>query len=340
MTVPTNAYVTFSSVGIREDLEDMIYDISPTETPIMSAIARLKATQKTHEWQIDKLAAASATNSVIEGDDPTADAASPTNRLKNYTQLMDKVVVISSTNEASNQAGRESEMAYQMAKRSKELKRDVEAAIGQNNAGTLGSSASAALMASLESWLAYSGTQAATIQTANGTSVGEGSAQTTPGFTTANGVPVTAPTDSTSTGSLSEAVFKGCIANAWEQGGDPRLIIAGPRVKAAIASKFTGIATRYRSVGQGQADIIGGADLYVSDFGEHKLVPSRFVRSTTLFGIDPDYLGIAYLQSFKDVPLAKTGHSEKRMLSVECTLVVKNPFAHFKIGDISATKTA
>lgn len=340
MTVPTNTYVTFSSVGIREDLEDMIYDISPTETPILTAAARLKATQKIHEWQIDKLASATATNSVIEGDDPTADAAAPTNRLKNYTQLMDKVVIVSSTNEASNAAGRDSELAYQMAKRSKEIKRDLEAALGQNNAGTAGSSASAALMASLESWLAYSGTQAATIQTANGTSVGEGTAQTTPGFTTANGVPITAPTDSTSTGSLTEAVFKGCIANAWEQGGDPRLIIAGPRVKAALSSKFTGIATRFRQVPQGMADIIGGADLYVSDFGEHKLMASRFVRSTVLFGIDPDYVGVAYLQPFKTTPLAKTGHAEKRMISVEPTLVVKNPFAHFKIADISATKTA
>jgi hypothetical protein len=194
-------------------------------------------------------------------------------------------------------------------------------------------------MASLESWLGYSGGQAATIKTANGTSVQEGSAGTTPGFTTANGFPVTAPTDSTSTGSLSEATLRTCIANAYQEGGDPRILLVPPRVKQKISSGFSGIATRFREVKSGdQAQIIGGADLYISDFGEHVLKADRFLRPSVMFGIDPDYVGVAYLQPIQQKPLAIVGHADKRMVWLQATLVVQNPFAHFKIADINPAK--
>ena len=223
-----------------------------------------------------------------------------------------------------------------MAKRSKELKRDLESALVQNNAATSGSATAAALMAGFESWL-HTGGAAATVPTPNGTTVGE-SAGTTPGWSTSAGRPSTAPTDATSAGSLTEAVFKGCIQRTWQSGGDPTVIMAGGAVKQKIAGNFTGIATRFRNVPQGQADIIGGADLYVSDFGEHKLMPNRFMRSSVLFGIDPEYVGVAYLQPFNTFELAKTGHSHRRAIACEATLVVQNPMAHFKVADISLTK--
>src|SRR5690606_10453030 len=195
--------------------------------------------------------------------------------------------------------GRDSEMKYQMAKRSAELKKDLEAALVRNGAATAGAAASAARMAGLESGLGYTGGQAATIKTANGTSVGTGTAQTTPGFTTATGVPGTAPTDSSAAGSISETILKTCIANTYEAGGDAEVIMAAPRVKQKIAS-FDGIATRFRDVPPGgRAQIIGGADLYVSDFGEHRLIPNRVMRPGLLFGIDPQYVGVAYLQPFR-----------------------------------------
>lgn len=275
MAVPSGTFQTFQAVGNAEDFHDKVYDISPLDTPFLSMAKRLKAMNTTHQWQTDQLAAASPTNSTLDGDDATTDTATPTINLKNYCQLMDKVPQVSDVQEAVKHYGRDSEMAYQMAKRTKELKRDLESALTQNNAGTVGATGSAALMASLESWLAYSGKQAGTILTANGTTCQEGSAGTTPGFTTAAGVPTTAPTDSTSTGSVSEAILKNCIANAWNLGGDPRVLLCGALVKQKISGSFTGIATRFREVRGGLADIIGGADIYVSDFGEHKLVPDR-----------------------------------------------------------------
>ncbi len=335
MTVPTGAFQTYQAVGNAENFHNAVYDITPTQTPFLSMAKRLKATNRKHQWQTDQLAAHTAGNAVIEGDDSTGDTAIPTVNLFNQCQLMDKEPIVTSTQEATKHYGRDSEMAYQMAKRTKELKRDLEAALTQNNAGTAGAAASAALMAGLESWLAYSGGQAASIKTANGTSVGTGSAQTTPGFTTSGGIPDTAPTDSTVAGSVNETVLKACIANTYIAGGDPSTIMCGPVVKQKVAG-FSGIATRYRDVPSGgRAQIIGGADLYVSDFGEHKLVPNRFMRASTLFGIDPEYVGVAYLQPFSQKDLATTGHAMKKLLWVQATLVVQNPWAHFKIGDIN-----
>lgn len=339
MTVPTGTFQTYQAVGNAEDFEDAIFMISPTETPLLSMCKRLKADQRTHQWQTDELAAATAGNATIEGDDAAADTAIPTVNLKNHCQLMDKVAFVSDVQEKTRHYGRESEMAYQMAKRVKELKRDLEAALCQNNAGTAGAAASAALMASLESWLGYKGKQAATIKTANGTSVAEGAAQTTPGFTTANGIPVTAPTDSTSTGSVSEATLKTCIADTWNEGGDPRILLTAALIKQKISTGFSGVATRFREVkSMSQAQIIGGTDLYVSDFGEHQIVASRFMRGSVLFGIDPDYVGVAYLEPFGQFPVARTGHADKRVVKVNATLVVQNPFAHFKIADINPAK--
>lgn len=333
MTAPTGTYQSYQEGVDKEDFHEMIYDISPTETPFLSMAKKLKAKSKLHQWQTDRLAAATATNATIEGDDVTGDTAGPTVNLKNYTQLMDKVAIVSTSMEAQDHYGRDSEMAYQVAKRGRELKRDLEAALTQNNAATAGAAASAAQMASLESWLMMSD-RIGSSNTANGTSVGSNET-TTPGWSTSSGIPLTAPTDSSSAGSVSETTLKNCIARTWAQGGDPSVLLCGALVKQKLAG-FSGIATRYRDVGSGQkAQIISGADLYVSDFGSHKLLPSRFTRTSVVLGIDPEYVGVAYLQPFGSVELAKTGHAMKRMISVEATLVVQNPLAHFKISDIN-----
>jgi hypothetical protein len=339
MAVPAGTLQTYQTIGNKEDFEDAAYMISPTETPFLTMAKRLKADNRLHQWLTDELTDATSGNAVIEGDDAAADTAVPAVNLKNNCQLMDKVAFVSNTQEAIPSYGNVGSMSYQMAKRVKELKRDLEAALVRNNAGTAGVAASAALMASLESWLGYSGGQAATIKTANGTTVQEGAAGTTPGFTTANGFPVTAPTDSTSTGSISETVLKNCIANTYNNGGDPRTLLVPPLIKQKISTAFSGVATRFREVkSRDQAQIIGGADLYISDFGEHVIKADRFVRPSVMFGLDPDYIGVAFLQPIQQKPLAVVGHADKRMVWCQATLVLQNPFAHFKIGDINPAK--
>lgn len=332
-----STFKTFEAIGNKEDVHNAIYDISPNETPFLSMAKRLTARNKTHEWQTDRLAAASASNATIEGDDAAADTATPTIRLKNYAQLMDKVAYVSTTQEAIDHYGRDSEMAYQMAKRSKELKRDLEAALVQNNAATTGAAGAAAhKMASFESWLHTGGVASSVLAAPNSTTIAQSStAQTTAGWTTSTGIPTSAPVDGTTAGTITESIVKGCIQRAWDAGGETAVIMVPGIGKQKLSGSFTGVATRYREITKGNMDSIGGMDLYVSDFGEHKIVPNRFMRSSVLFGIDPNYIGVAYLQPFNTFELAKTGHAMKRAIAVEATLVVQNPLAHFKVSDVN-----
>ncbi len=323
MTAPAGTFQVFQSVGNREDLEDVIYSISPTETPFVSMAGRTKATAVFHEWQTDALASASAANAQIEGDDATILTATPTVRLGNYCQIMSKSISISGTLDAVNRAGRKSELAYQIAKRGKELKRDLESAASQNKASNAGGSASARTMASLESWLFT-----------NRTDLGSGGAPTTPGYI--SGI-VAAPTDNSTVATFTKASLDAIIQACWTQGGDPKTVLVGPFNKTK-ASTFTGIATLYKEVpGMKQGVIVGGADVYVSNFGEHTIVPSRFNRDKTVCVLDMDYWSLAYLRQFQTFELSKTGDAEKREMLVEVTLVSKNEAASGKVTSLTTS---
>jgi hypothetical protein len=321
MAQPTNLFDTYDSVGRREDLQDLIYNISPTDTQFLSSASKGKAKAIFHEWQTDTLETA-ATNRAVDGDEATADSRTATVRLGNYCQISRKVVGVSGTVEAVDKAGRKSEMAYHMAKSAKELKRDMEVSLTTNQASSAGGSSTARSLASVESWIA-------TNKTHNGSVAG-----TTPGYSSGT---VAAPTDGTQTGSFTEATLKALIKEAWTQGGDPGVIMVGP-VNKQKASAFSGIATQYReNSGQKRATILGAADVYISDFGEHRIVANRFSRDRTVLGLDMDYWGVHYLRPFTQEALAKTGDSDKKMLLVEYTLVARNEKASFKIADVGTT---
>lgn len=317
MAVPAATFQTFTAIGNREDLSDVIYNIAPVETPFLSNISKMKASATYNEWQTDTLAAA-ASNSAIQGDDAANITVTPTVRLGNYTQILTKTFGVSGTQDAVMKAGRKDELAYQMMKASKELKRDLEFALVRNQGNTAGAAASAALMASVESWIFT-----------NRTDVGTGGSPTTPGFISGR---VAAPTDNSTAVTLTKANLDAIIQEVWTQGGDPKVVMCGAAIKTEI-SGFTGIATIYREVkGMNQATIIGGADLYISNFGEHTIVPNRFMRTNVCLVLDLDYWGVAYLRPFTQHPLAKTGDAERRQMLVECTLVSKNEKASGKIS--------
>lgn len=332
MTVPAATYQTFQMKGIREDLSNLIFDISPTEKPFTAMVKKTKATHSKHEWQTDALAAASATNGIIEGDDATALTADPTVRLNNQLQTLRKVVGVSGRARKVDAAGRADEFEYQLSKRMKELGRDLEAALTQNNAATAGSASSAPLMASFESWIA-----SATTAVGNYVSMGTGTAQTTPGADSTVGTPITAPTDSTVAGTLTEAGLKYVIKEAWLKGGEPKKVICGPEVKQKISGSFTGIATRFLETGVDQAAIVSGADVYVSDFGRIDIVPSRFCRSRTVLIVDPQYWGIASLRGFTMERLGKTGDSDRAQIVGDYTLECRNSLASGKIADVNGS---
>lgn len=317
MAQPTNTFDSYDAIGDREDLSEVIYNLSPTQTPFLAMAQKLKAKNTYHEWQTDSLASPDTDNAVIEGDDATLDETTPTARVGNYTQISDKTVVVSGTQEATDKAGRKSELSYQIAKKAKELKRDMEAILTGNQASYAGSSSVARKTGSVEAWLT--------------TNVSRGTGGLSGGFSA--GV-VSAATDGTER-AYTEDLLKEVIQSCWSNGGDPSVIIVGPKNKA-VGSGFAGIATQYReNTGTKQATIIAGADVYVSDFGEHRIVASRFSRDRSALVLDPEYWGVAYLRPFRQHTLSKTGDSEKRQLLAEYTLVAKQEASSGVVADLT-----
>lgn len=321
MAVTANTNETYDVSTIREDLQDALISISPTETPFMSAVGRRNVSNTYFEWPVIELAAASASNVVIEGEAaPGNDAPTNAIRLGNYTQISDKVVEVSDTAEAVNGAGDAQTLAKQIAYKLKELKRDMETMlVGTNNAAVAGASGTARETASLSAFLKTN------------TDRGTGGANPTLSGTT-SGYPDAAATDGTLR-ALTEQMLKDVIASCWDEGAEPSIVLCGSGVKQKISSTFTGSATRYRDISDKK--IVAAVDLYVSDFGELQVVPSRFVRSRDVFVLDPSMARVAYLSNTKQTPLARTGHSERRLISAEYGLMVDNEKAHGVIADIN-----
>ncbi len=331
MAAPTMAFQTHQAVGNREDLEDVIYSISPTETPFMTMASRVSATAVLHEWQTDALVAA-AVNRQVEGDDASGGTSAATSRLGNFCQISSKYAVVSDTQQAVDKAGRGSEMSYQVAKRLGELKREMELALTQNGGSSAGSATTARGTAGVESWLTN---PVGAAMAGNSTDIGVGSQGTTPGWT--SGGAILKPTDATVNGTFVVGNLKAVIKACWTAGGNPGIIMCGP-VNKQVISGFAGIATLYREAGstaKGTA-IVGAADLYISDFGEHRVVPNRFSRDQTCLILDMDYWKVGYLRKVSQKEIARTGASIKRFIDVEYCLVAANPQSSGKIANILA----
>ena len=315
MAQPTNTFDTYDSVGEREDLSDVIYSISPTDTPFISSAAKTKATAVLHEWQTDALASASTSNAVIEGDEATLDAVTATTRLSNSSQIMDKTVVITGTQEAVDKAGRASELAYQIAKKAKELKRDMEATVTGNQAEVTGNASTARKLGSLGAWVATNDDLSSAGSPASG------------------GAGNTARTDGTQR-VFTEASLKSVIKSVWNAGGDPSMIMVGPFNKQKL-SGFTGNSTRFDA--GADATLYTSVDVYASDFGQLQVVPNRFSRDRDAYVLDMNYWGIAFLRDFTMHELSKTGDSEKRQLLVEATLESRNEAASGMVADLTTS---
>lgn len=315
MTIIANTFLTFSAIGNREDLADTIYNISPIEVPFQSMIGKAKATATLHEWQTDSLAAAAA-NAQLQGDDVAFASAAATSRINNRTQVLRKEVVIAATQEAVNKAGRKSEMVYQLQKRSKELKRDLEFVLCSNQAPVTGNSTTAPQMRPLCGWYATNDSRGAT---------------GTDGTTSA------AAGDGTQR-AVSETLLQDVMQNCWVSGGNPTVALCGPKQKRAI-SAFTGGATKFDKTED--KTLYAVVDVYVSDFGTIKIVPSRFTRGAATAAdrevhiLDTDYWALATLRPMQTVDLAKTGDAEKAMIITEVTLEARNEAASGIVADLT-----
>ncbi len=315
MALPSNTLATFESVGNREDLADIIYDITPTETPFLSSMAKTKMTATKHEWQIHALTAASGNNFVLEGDDATTDASTVTTRVYNYRAISDKVARVTGTQEEINKAGRRSEMAFQMEARMKELKRDVETILLQNIASAVGSDAVVPKTAGLQAWVKTNTSIAgdAVAATGDGTDI---------------------HTDGTPR-ALQESFVETVLALAWDNGGSPTMGYLNSFQKRKFAT-FSGQSTR-TSNGDSKK-VINSVDIYIDPLGnEVKLVPCRQCPTDAIFFVDPEHVKFATLRDFRTTDLAKTGDSMQKQIIVEYTLEVCNQKAHAAIYDLAAS---
>ena len=317
MAIVTNTFTTFDAKGIREDLSNLITNIAPEETPYMSNIGRESISNSLFEWQTDTLASAAA-NKQLEGDDVTSfDSVTATVRLQNYAQISRKTIVLSATEETVNKAGRRSELAYQIAKRSAELKRDQEFSMLNGAVAAAGNTTTARGTASLQAFIKTN----YDMQT-NGAN---------PSYTT---VPTGARSDG-NVRTFTETILKNVIQQVWTAGGTPKILMTGPVNKMRV-SGFSGIASSRFNIegGARPATIIGAADIYVSDFGNVQVVPNRFQRERDAFVIDPDYAKLTTLRPYQQIELAKTGDAEKRMLIVEWGHKVLAENAHGLAADL------
>lgn len=318
MPIIAGTSTRYNLVGIREDLSNIISNISPEETPFISNVGKGKAKNTFFEWQTDSLASPDGANAVVEGDEAPFTTPAATSRLGNYTQISRKTLIISGTVEAVDKAGRKSEEAYQMAKRGAEIKRDMETMALSNQAAVVGNTTTPRRTAGLPVWL--------TSNVSRGAGGASGSLT--------NGVPATAATDGT-TRAFTEALLKPVLQSVWTSGGSLKMLMVGPGNKV-VASTFPGIAQqRYDVGGAKPTSIIGAADIYVSDFGNVTIVPNRFQRNRDAFVLDPEYAEIVYLRPMFREKLAKTGDAEKSQMIVEWGLKVNNEGAHGVIADLT-----
>lgn len=307
MAAPTNTYTSTAAVGNREDLADVIYRISPTETPLLSLAERVSADNTLHEWQTQALATP-ADNAQTEGDDATADAAIPTVRLGNRTQIARKTARVSGTQQEVNTAGRKKELAYQVSLKALEMKRDMEFGLTQNNVSATAPRRSRGMVG----WMDAANVDAGA------------------GYVAPNYVTNVAQTDGTQR-AFTESQLKNVAQKIFTSGGNPNTLMLGPSQKQTF-STFLGNSTRFDE-GEDKK-VVAATDIYVTDFGALKAIPNRIQRPRDAFVIENEKVAVAYLRPIQKTPLAKTGDSDAVMILAEYCLENRAPLAHGGVLDL------
>ena len=323
MTVPTNTDQTFTQTNIFEDLSNFIYNVDPYRTPIVNMAKRAEAKQTYHEWDVDALAAMNQANAAVQGDNPTNIALTATGRMGNRTQIPTKTIQMSGTLQAVVAAGGTNTMAYQLAKKAKELKRDMEGIITANTAQSAGNATTASITGALQSYIftnsvhGTGGVDPTGVVTIGSETFGNGTTARTYGTAVA----------------VTEANVRSVLNKVYTTSGDcPPYAVVSPTNKQNI-SAFTGVTgTRFNRV---EDEVFQTAiDEYDSDFGPVKIMPDIFLFKTgDVWFLNPEYLKLAYLRPFQTIPLAKTGDSDQKEMLCEFSLEVSNEHAHGAIFD-------
>ena len=311
MAKVTNAFDTYSATSDREQLSDVIYNISPQATPFMSAIGKNSIKNVVFDWQTETLPTASGAGQ-LEGFELSRAAATATSRVSNVAMISSRDATVTGSQQASDPAGKKSEMAHQLAIMAKALKRDMETALCQKGAKTTGNATTARVTGGFESWITSNVSRGT-----NGAGAGGGAA----------------PTDGTQR-ALTEALLKTVLQSCFTNGGEPSMAICGP-VNKQVISGFTGRSSARQMVDANTVE--ASVSIYASDFGELKIVPSNFSRERSLLLVDPDYAKVSYLRDFKTVDISTVGDAETKMILCEYGLEMSNEAAHGIVADLTTS---
>jgi hypothetical protein len=312
MAVPTNTHTTYASVGNREDLADIIYNVDPTETPFISSVSKTKATGVFHEWQTQALASVDTDNAVLEGNDAVTDATTATVRLGNYCQISDKVPSVTGTQQVIDKAGRDDEMDYQVILKGKELKRDMESILLSNQARNAGAAGTARRLGAMLSWIATNDNHVGTSPAGTGADVRVDGTQR----------------------AYTEALLKAALQAIWTSGGNPDTIMLGGFNKQVMSS-FVGRGTPTEDTKSKK--IIATVDIYEGDFGTLKVKANHFMRSRDVLILQMDMWAVAYLRNMKTTDLAITGDSRSKQIICEYTLESRNEKASGAVFDLTTS---
>lgn len=313
MAKVTNAFDTYTAKGNREDLSNIIYNISPTDTPVMSSIGRRNISNVTFDWQTEALPSVDTANAYEEGFELSRTAATATVRVSNIAQISKRDATVTGSQQAANAAGKADEMARQMSISAKALKRDMESILSQNQAKVVGNASTARKTRALEHWLTTNVSRGAT-----GAAAASDTAVMTDGTQRA----------------FTEALLKTVLQTAYTNGAEPSMIVVGPVNKVKL-SDFTGRSQARQNVSA--TTIQQAVSVYASDFGDVKVVPSRFTRERTALLLDPEYAKVAFYRNFQQTEIAKIGDADTRMLTAEWGLEVSNEAAHAAIFDLTTS---
>lgn len=315
MTKVTSALATYDVTTNREDLVDTVYNIDPHDTPFSSAVPRVKATAVLHEHSLDTLDAVDTTNARMEGNALTRTTSTAPGRVNNYCQISDRDATVTGTQRAVNPAGIADMMPYQLAKKSQVLKKDMEAILLGNQGQVAGNTTTARKLRSFNAWISSNGSR------------GTGGADST-------GATYAATDGNTTNGmrDLTETLLKDGILDAYTDGGEPTIAFVGPNTKQ-IFSTFTGRPTSQVIVAT--SDVLGAAEIYKSDFGNIKIVPSRTQRARDAYIVDPTKVAIAGLRMFEVQEIARVGDADTKNIISEYTLEMRAPNAHALIADLN-----
>ena len=311
MAKVTNAFDTYSATSDREQLSDVIYNISPQATPFMSAIGKNSIKNVVFDWQTETLPTASGAGQ-LEGFELSRAAATATSRVSNVAMISSRDATVTGSQQASDPAGKKSEMAHQLAIMAKALKRDMEVALCQKGAKTTGNATTARVTGGFESWITSNVSRGT-----NGAGNGGGAA----------------PTDGTQR-ALTEALLKTVLQSCFSNGGEPSMAICGP-VNKQVISGFTGRSSARQMVDANTVE--ASVSIYASDFGELKIVPSNFSRERSLLLVDPEYAKVSYLRDFKTVDISTVGDAETKMILAEYGLEMSNEAAHGIVADLTTS---